>query len=129
MIKKLMLAGVILTLFLGLGLIGPGLSEAQFCQDEVACSTVTSMNAFNDLVLCQYFRSSSELSRGQVDYIYCRKPDNKSDNEPKAWTCRRRVPRGLPSVTLTESEWNNEVVRCSKLCGECSGGWKRTSAP
>jgi hypothetical protein len=124
MIKPITITGFYLTLLLSLVLISPGVSEAQFCRDEIACSTVTSMGSEGEIVLCQYFRSSIDALRGQVDYVYCH-----TVNDSQTRTCSRKAAQEMAPVTLLESEWTNEKVRCSKICGECLGGWKATNQP
>jgi len=114
--------GIFFIIFLGLAIISPGPSEAQFCRDEIACSTVYSMGSVSDLVLCQYFRPVSDIPRGYVDYVFCQgTADSNSRN------CNHKFPKGLPQIALMESEWINETVRCAKLCGACPGGWEYAS--
>jgi hypothetical protein len=124
MIKRAVIFGVILVLFFGVAVIAPGPSEAQFCRDEIACATVYSLGPVTDLVLCQFYRPTSDTGRGHVDYVFCQ-----ATGDPKMWDCDRRMPRGLPGITLTESEWSDEVMRCAKICQGCSSEWKSVSLP
>jgi hypothetical protein len=98
--------------------LGPQLSLAQFCRDEVTCSKVINLGPVKDLVLCQYLRGSETIDRGQVDYAFCRPV-----GDPPVWECDRRNPKGFSHLTLTETEWSNPLLRCSKLCGECPYQW------
>lgn len=108
----------------GVMVMGPQSSWAQFCRDEVACATVESFGPINTVVLCQYFRAVSDTRRDHVDYAYCQ-----SHGDPPIWECDRSVPRGLPGVSLTQTEWSNGFSRCAKICGVCPSGWKVASQP
>ena len=122
--RRIAVMVVVIFLWVGAGIFWPEQSPAQFCQDRLVCSSVESLGPWGDLVLCQYFRASSEVSQGHVDYAYCR-----STGDPRSWECDRNMPKGLSKVWLTETEWADDSIRCAKLCGRCPSGWKAASPP
>jgi hypothetical protein len=109
----------------GFGMVFPERSEALYCGavqilgNEMICTTVEPFQPDSSLILCQFLSSSFLVNRGEIDYGACRLRSNE-----KIWECNRDVPRNLPPVTLTESEWNNVFIRYSKVCGDCPSGWK-----
>ena len=109
----------------GTGFIFPDNSQALYCasvqpfNNEMECATVIPFGPITDLVLCQFMSNSSLVARGEVNYGKCMHYSSE-----KIWECDRTVPMGLPPVSLTESEWNSETIRYSKICGECPSGWK-----
>lgn len=118
MIQRVGLIVFALLVYWGAEVFNPQASQAQFCTDEVVCSSVINLNPVKDMVLCQYVRGSKTIDRGHIDYTVCHPV-----GDPPTWECERRNPKGVLHLTLTQTEWSNPLLRCSKVCGECLSQW------
>jgi hypothetical protein len=123
-IQRAAIVVIVCVLCFGAGAICPERLPAHYCgvvqslNSSVSCTTVLLVQSDDQLVLCQVLSSGGDVPRGYTTYTTCR-----FKKEQKVWECNHETPRGIFQAILTEMEWNNESVRCKKLCGECPSGW------
>lgn len=89
--------------------------EIRYCTDEAnKMMVLTSMATYQSAqVVCSYAKTDNTEKHKFYDCSF--------EHYYMRWKC---FESASPTVTLLPSEWEDVNIRCTKICGNCSSGWR-----